>query len=221
MHRPPQLAPPEVYVRCLAIFQRTFSAIEGYSSAGDKQGIILGGHLANYFHNITEGLWRYGDDEWTSPRRMRAAMRGLPTIMRGEGAPDRLIVDCKRIVSKGGEAQDLGLQNGLEDFNLPPVRDLSKYLNMLQLSFSLMRFIRRHGGDSPTRWDDLEATWTERADRFAASNGMLASALSPLPSGLVQWSQFDETQFLERARSFADNLPAEEQDAWRNFFQAV
>ena len=199
MHKDPQIAPPAAFLRYIAVFHRAFVAIDDYTRRGDRPGMLLGGWLADALHNVPSLLWHYSPDGWHSPQNTDAWLTAFPGKMQRRGAPEDVVRDSERIVAHGGEAHELGIRDDLGDFDLAPTESLDTYLETIYLAFLSMRVMRNYGARPHATWQGLEQVWTERADAQAAFNGLMASVLLPVPSGLVRWGQFDKAAFRHAA----------------------
>jgi hypothetical protein len=198
----PLLAPAPVLVGHLAVFRRALVAIDGYTRIGDKEGMLLGGYLANALHNVPSMLWNCRADEWFSPEKMEEFLNEFPAFAEEKGAPERLVADCQRILSPEGAARELGLRDDLSDLDLAPLPKMRVYLDVLYWACLSMRLMRNHGHRPMPAFRDLPQVWTDRAEEQATFNGRVAAALEPVPSALVRWGNFDEARF--RRHSFED-----------------
>ena len=237
----PQLAPASEWARYLAVFHRAFAAIEDYTRRQDKAGILLGGYLTDALHNVPAMLFHYSDNDWHMPARTGAYIAALPEQVQKRGAPDRIVEDCRRIVADTSTAQELGLREDLTDLDLAPLPKMREYLNCLYEACVDMRLIRNYGSRpsalqetvenittlvtgqtvtnrSYTPWKGLERVWNAEADAQADYNGHLAAALRAVPSGLVQWSRFDEAKFRQTVLDTTGQLLAINRPAWTQFF---
>ena len=149
LNREPLLAPAPVLLRCLAVFHRFFTAVEDYSRADDKAGMLLIGYLADALHNVPGMLWHCDKaDVWRTPDSMDAWMLDFPDHIRKKAAPERIIADGERILSAENSAQTLGARAGVADIvdlDLCPLREMRLYLDLIYHACLSMRMMRNYG----------------------------------------------------------------------------
>ena len=199
----------------MAVFQRAFAAIDEYALAGDKQGMLFGGWLANALHNVPGVLQYYSDDASLNAQRITNRLEVLPERLRTSNAPERLITDCNRILSECDAARDLGLKEDLSDIDLAPDTDMCLYLDILYEACLVMRLTENCSSKSDNRWADLDNSWSAWAYEQAKLSGLIASTLRTLPSGLVKWNEFDRKAFRRNACKASRHIPRAERFLWK------
>jgi hypothetical protein len=210
----PSIAPPADLVRYMAFFHRAFAAIDDYTVAGDKQGMLLGGWLADALHNVPGVLQHYSDDSSQNALHMTNRIEVLPNRLLNSNAPERLITDCTRILSETDTARDLGLQDDLSDIDIAPDTEMILYLHILAKACIYMRMAGNCESKSENRWEDLDSSWNKWAYNQAKLSGLVASTLRTLPSGLVKWSEFDRNAFRRHVLNATINVPRPKQLYW-------
>jgi hypothetical protein len=213
-----EIAPRAKLVHSLVVFQRAFLSIEDYTQRGIKPGMLLGGYLADALHTIPKRLFHYSDDSMCAPADTLVRLDSLPDNIRVLGAPDDIVEDCRRILTKGGAEEEIGLKDDHSDFDLAPEVKLTEYFDLLSRAFSFMSAMKNLGNPSAVSWFDLDRVWTEAAFAQAAINGFMASVLSPLPLGLMRWSHFREDAFILNTLNVAERLSVENRGEWLKIF---
>lgn len=223
MHGTYQPAPLPEWVYYLAVFHRAFVAIRDYGEQQDRDGMLMGGFLADALHNVPNLLYRYGHDVVYTPKHMPELLNAFPNTIEAIGGSFRLVEDARRIVSRDGAASELGLRPDTQNDVLAPPDAQNRYLNLLYTACLFMRtatnFNHWH------RWDGSFPAWREMPwvrsaalKRKGQRNGLLAGALEPIPAALVRWHEFDEPSFWQERQSRIDSLPEHSQRLWRDFF---
>jgi hypothetical protein len=211
----PNLAPLQEIVRYLAMFERMFEAMDSYFRAGDKDGILLGGWLADALHNVPDTLWNCTSRTGYTLEETQAWLINFVEGLRRKEAPERILSDAQCILSSEHSAAVLGLRDDLTDVDLAPLAGLNTYLYRLYYACVELRAMINHG-NNPLRnlprplvfrpkykpWDNLESVWTSDADELAASHSLLVAVLRPLPQALVKWSDFDAEGYEARWKEF-------------------
>lgn len=230
-NREPNLAPLPDMVRYLAIFHRMFGAMDGYFRARDKEGILLGGWLADAMHNVPGMLWSCTADSWFTPASISEWLNEFVENLSAMDAPQRLQADAQRICSMENSAAVLELREDLTDADFAPLPEMKSYLHRLYGACVTMRLIRNRG-NSPFKqantpearqrirdmdpadrppyhpWHNLEQIWTPDADMQAEYNQRIVTLLLPVPKALVHWDRFDVEEFrAAEERLLADGSP--------------
>jgi hypothetical protein len=191
--RPVSIAPLPELVRYLAAFSRALTAIQRWSQTDDRQGMLLGGYVANSLHNVPGHLRYYEPDAYLS---FFPCDPGVPQSPWGnEQLPPRLAEDWAHIFSEGDDLAELGLAADLGNLDFAAPRQAVRCLDALYQGCLSMRLMRNNNGGHPIAWNDVDARWTERAERDGRLNGSLAEVLRPVPSAIVRRGDFNERQF--------------------------
>jgi len=219
----PKLASTNVMVRYLAAFQRFFAAVIDYAREGDKAGILLGGYLADKLYDVPAMLWHGDPEDWFDPIGMEIQTQHFLEDIEMWEAPQRLLDRSRRILWVPDGVQELQLREDLTDVDLAPLPNMRAYLNWLYDACLYICMIRKVGSRQFAVWDHLEEAWSENAEeagRMANFNAVIASALLPVPKALVQWTEFNEEQFLDQALRAAERLPIDDRQAWIQYTNA-
>jgi hypothetical protein len=210
-----QLAPPEEFVRYMAIFRRSFRAIHTYSIQQNIAGMLLGGELTDALHTVPIMLWHYSPKmPQYSPLAIESWLNRFPIVLRKSGATEAIVQECMKILDRAGGAQELGLNERLDNYDPAPKGKMEIYLQMLHQACLQMR----HRHYVTTSWDALDPDIITEVTYNGAWNGWLARALMDLPVGLVRWRKFNERAFCKHAMDMAVHLPEGYADYWEQFF---
>lgn len=215
MHGEMVLAPAGKIVDYLAVLLRFFGAAGGSS---DPEDTLLMGHVADTLHNVPQMIWRYDHEGWWKPAQVNGWIKEFPDILEKRGAPPVVAARCRSILSFDGAAQELGVSDDFAELDLAPPEKLERSLELITNGLLAMRMIRIYGVRPGESWDGMREKWPPQASDAGKLNALLATALLPLPRGLVHWEMFDEARFLAGARGLAAKVSDSHREYWTRFF---
>lgn len=207
------LAPAEEVIHFLAVFQRAFRAIHEAAAKNDREGMLLGAHVADALHNVPSRLLRH-DPTGSAWEDNRPDI--FPRLVQ-QNAPERIAVLCAHIFSSRHDAEELGLESDLGSLDFAPPPQMDAYLTILYRACLGMRLMRNYG-NWPSFWADVDEKWTEKADEHGVFNAELAELLLVLPAGLTQWRRFNEKAFWQDAGRLWRRLPYRYHTRWEMYF---
>lgn len=155
------IAPTPELIRYLALFRRTFLAMQKYVEEQDEDGILLMAWTADALHNIPGMLWRYPPQESTDAypvanmQRLTTWVNNFPQVVTKCAPPDHIIAACESIFSPKGTAAELALSEDLSDLDLAPSHQIAAHVDLFYSACLAFRW--RQG----THWREFDEHWQE------------------------------------------------------------
>lgn len=210
------IAPTPELIRYLAILRRALTVITSYCKSRYRPGVRFAGVLADALHNLPAFLLHYDTPFIGGAYPMEIWLgRAFPDEVADMKLPEHVRTAYERIFSSEGVSAELGLRASGGNLDLAPVEKMQHYLTMIGDVFIWMRITFQYDKALSLEQFNSQGSEMSPGEQLCEDGVLFTGMLRDIPTAMVRWNQFDESEYWKSALESAKSAPAEVDRRWR------